>query len=247
MFIDSHAHLFEPKIDLSKLDLSIVDRVLVPTYKMEQFEFVKQFCKENDKFFLSVGVHPKFIGSFDEKRLLDFVATNQKEIVAIGEIGLDSGYPDYDKQKQVLLTQLKIAKKFDLPISVHLRGNVFDDFWSLFYEFNLKCALHCFSGNEKDLTKALERDCFISFAANITYKGNVRLRNLAKLVPDENLLIETDSPSMAPSGFPRGSVNTSENIIYVADCLAKIRNTDLSHIANITTVNANKLFFKDKK
>jgi len=247
MFIDSHAHLFEPKIDLSKLDLSRVDKVLVPTYKMEQFEFVKQFCRKNDKFFLSVGVHPEFICSFDEKKFLDFVSTNQKEIVAIGEIGLDSGYPDYEKQKQVLLSQLKIAKKYASPISVHLRGNVFDDFWRLFDGFSLKCALHCFSGNETDLTKALDRDCFISFAANITYKGNVHLRNLAKLVPDDKLLIETDSPSMAPSGFPRGSVNTSENIIYVADCLAKVRNTDLSHIANITKANANKLFFKDKK
>ncbi len=244
MFFDSHAHLFDEKIDLQHANLSDIERVLVPTYRMEHIEFVRQFCLKNRKFLLSIGVYPEFVTTFNKTQFLSFVNEFKNEIHAIGEIGLDSGYPNYELQKKVLSDQLHLAKEFNLPVSVHLRGDVFNDFWSLFDGVNVPCALHCFCGSKDDLAQALVRGCYVSFAANLTYKGNVNLRNLAAMVPDEKLLIETDSPSMAPSGFPRGTINTSENISYVAECLAKVRNTDVVHIANVTKENANKLFLR---
>ena len=247
MYIDSHAHLFDEKIDLSIVNLDNVDRVLVPTYKMEHLDFVRKFCEANPKFYLAVGVHPEYIDSFEEGVFCQFVQKHRSKIYAIGEIGVDSGYPNLSRQIEVLRVQFEVAKVNNLPVSVHLRGDVFEQFFAVMKDFGIACVLHCFSGSEQNLTQAIERGYYISFATNLTYKGNVNLRKLAGLVPDDRLLIETDSPSMAPSGFPRGSVNTSENISFVADCLATVRGVTATHIAKITSQNANNLFFKGKK
>ncbi len=247
MYIDTHSHLFEDKIDLHTVRLDDLDKVIVPTYKLEHFDRVRLFCEQNPKCFLSVGVHPEYVSSFDEAKFLEFVSRYRKEIVAIGEIGLDTKYAPLAQQIDCFTFQLGAAMQFDLPISVHLRGAVWDTFFEIMQKYTVACVLHCFSGGEAELKKAIERGYMISFAANITYKANEQLRKLARLVPDENLVIETDSPSMAPSGFPRGHPNTSENISYVASTLARVRNTTIENIAAITSKNAEKIFFGDKK
>jgi len=245
MYIDSHAHLFDDKIDIKTVNLSSIDKVLVPTYKMEHLSKALSLCKAKSKLYLAVGVYPEYVGAFDKKDFSLFVEKNIKDIFAIGEVGLDRKFPNLTLQREVLMFQLELAKKFNLPISVHLRGEVFSEFFTIMNSFNLRCALHCFSGSKSDLQEALARGWFISFATNLTYKRNVALRELATLVPDNQLLIETDSPSMAPSGFPRGSVNTSENIHFVAETLAKARGQTVEHVALVTSQNANNLFFKD--
>lgn len=245
MFVDSHAHLFDDRIDLNQVDLANVDKILVPSYKMEHLGKVIQFCKTNSKFYPAIGVHPEYVADFNKDVFTNFVASNLKDIYAIGEIGLDTNYPNYLAQKDLFKFQLTIAKKYNLPVSVHLRGEVFSDFFATIKDFNQKCVLHCFSGNERELSTALDLGCYISFATNITYKGNVALRKISSMVPDDRLLIETDSPSMPPSGM-RGKVNTSQNILLVAETLAKVRGKTIEQIGLITSKNANEVFFKDK-
>ena len=248
MFIDTHAHLFDEKIERLKLDLSTILKVLIPTYKIEHFDKVKRFCSYDEKFCLAVGVHPQYIDTFDFEYFQNFVKTNLSNIYAIGEIGLDSAYPSFDRQKEVFIQQVKVASKYNLPISVHLRGNVFDDFFEIMAQFpEVKCALHCFCGGKSELERASKRGYYISFACNITYKRNVALRKLVSLVPPHLLLIETDSPSMAPSGFGRGAVNTSANVHFVAETLAKELNCSVEKIAKLTTQNAIKLFHLGSK
>ncbi|MBR4270788.1 MAG: TatD family hydrolase [Clostridia bacterium] len=249
MYIDTHAHLFEEKIKNTFMDLSSINKVLVPTYKLDHFDRALDFCLTNKKFYLAVGVHPEFIDSFDLSLFRDFIKSHTKDIYAIGEIGLDSSYPRFDEQCRVFVEQLRVAQEYSLPVSVHLRGEVFDKFFEIMDGFSqIKCALHCFCGGDKELQEATQRGYYISFATNITYKGNRILRRLASQVPSQLLLIETDSPNIAPSGFGRGTVNTSENIHFVAEVLAKELGKSLEEIAAITSENAIKLFgFMEKK
>ena len=244
MFIDSHSHMFDEKINIEKADLTLVDAIIVPSYNMENLSKVIDFCSKYKKCYCALGVHPNWADEYDNEKFLNIVLENKSKIYAIGEIGLDSlSNVDYLKQIDVFKNQLEIAEKLNLPITVHLRTKKdFDNFFNIFNSYNIKCAIHCFNSDLKDCKKAIKLGCYISFATNITYKRNVDLRKIALCVPFPNLLIETDAPSMLPASFKRRGINSSENVFYTAETLAKIKNCEISHIAKITFENANKLF-----
>ncbi len=244
MFIDSHAHMFDEKIDFEKIDLSLLDAIIVPSYSMENLDKVLNFCNKHKQCFCALGIHPFWCNNFDSNKYVNTVLSNKCNVYAVGEIGLDSLCEvDYLKQIEVFKKQLKIAEEFNLPISVHLRTKQdFNSFFSIIKNYKIQCAIHCFNGDLEDCQQAVDNGFYISFATNITYKGNRHLREIAVGVPFENLLIETDSPSMLPSCFKRKGINTSANIVYVAETLAKIKNCEVSFIAKKTFENANKLF-----
>ena len=243
-FIDTHAHLFDERINISEVDVSKLYAVLVPSYSMQNLKQSLDFCKQYDKCYCALGIHPQYIDDFDLNILDGLIKENIQDIYAIGEIGLDSGAKtDYQKQICVFTKQVGLAKKYNLPISVHLRTKIdFDNFFLIMQNYkDVQVILHCFNGDEDDLQKALDSGYYISIATNVTYKGNVKLRQLCKKIPLDKLLIETDSPNLLPSIFARRGVNTSQNIIYVVEQLANIKNEKNENISKTTTKNAKKV------
>ncbi len=243
LFIDAHAHLFEEKINKNLIDLSGVVGVIVSAYKRDNLRTVLDFCATNSKYFCTLGIHPEFANEYDLS-VQNMIELEAKNIVAIGEIGLDITYSmPYATQISVLLAQLDLAERLDLPIVVHLRKKQdFVTFFDYLKGRKLRGMLHCFNGDNEDLARALDLGLYISFAGNITYKGNENLRKIAKNVPFSRLLIETDCPSMLPAQFRRQGVNLPQNVQFVAERLADIFGVDILQIANVTKENAKNLF-----
>lgn len=244
-FIDTHAHIFSERIDFDSLDLSDVEAVLVPSYSMQNILIAYNFCIKHANCYLAVGVHPDYISDYDEQRLDSFISQHRESVYAIGEVGLDSNsLMDYSKQKNIFISQIQLSQKYDLPLSIHLRTKKdFNEFFEMLKIYPIRnFALHCFNGDADDLEKALALGAYISFATNITYKGNVKLRELCAKVPLDRLLIETDSPNMLPAIFARKGVNTPQNVIYVAQTISQKISISMQKIAEITSKNAKKLF-----
>ncbi len=243
MFVDSHAHVFDERINFEMIDLSNIDAIIVPSYSASNLQNALDCCSKNSKFHCMLGIYPEFASQVNAS-LVNFIREHSLQICGIGEIGLDETFlTPYKTQIFALETQLSLAQNLNLPASIHLHTKRdFETFFSIIQDYSVRCALHCFNGDLKDCETAINLGLFISFAGNITYKGRADLRSIAKIVPDENLLIETDSPSMLPSVFMRKGINTPNNIIYVAQKLAEVRGESVEYIAEITKNNAVKLF-----
>ena len=170
--------------------------------------------------------------------------SDDEKVVAIGEIGLDYHYDfaTHDEQKKIFREQIKIAKNKNLPIIVHNREADEDIFHILNEEQdgNLKGVLHCFSSNVDFLEKAINLGFHVSFTGNITFK-KVNLDEAVKKAPIERILLETDSPFMAPVPF-RGKRNEPLYVKYIAEKIAEIKNITIDEVISMTTSNAKKLF-----
>lgn len=220
--------------------------------------------------YASVGIHPHSSGEIDDngfeqlKGLLRVPSgVRAKKIVAIGEVGLDF-YPVRDycattKEKNVsngvyrnfspVDTQKKLFRKFvdlslaaNLPLIVHSRQAEEETLGILKEKAGkLKGVLHCFSGSRDFLKRCLDSGFYISFTCNITYKKSDNLRELVKFIPGDRLLLETDSPYLAPEGM-RGKRNEPVNVKLLAKAVAELRNCDIEALAKSTTENARRLF-----
>ena len=240
MFIDSHSHLFDiknPNIDFSGVDASIV-----LSYNVSNFDTALDFCLNHKNCFCGLGVYPKFATSYNTEAE-QFIIKHAENIVAIGEIGLDSTFGNFAAQIDAFSQQIALASKLDLPISVHLRTKQdYEQFFNITTGTTQKAVFHAFHGDKADCTRALDLGCYISFAGNITYKRNQYLRDLVKYIPDDRLLLETDSPSMLPATFQRHGENYPANIRYTAEIVAALRNKTVEQIAEITRQNAINIF-----
>ena len=169
--------------------------------------------------------------------------SKEPKVVAIGEIGLDyyRGISSVKGQKQLFTTLLDLAKSQSLPVIIHCR-QAQEDTFKILKEKKITCGVvHCFSGDEVFLRQCLDLNLHVSFTCNLTYKKAQRLRNLARLVPLERLLLETDAPFLPPEGL-RGRRNESGYLKYLAEKLAQIKGVDKDEIARVTTANAKALF-----
>ena len=239
MFIDSHSHLFA--IEDSKIDMADIEKALVFSYDVANFDLALDYCKKHEKCACGLGIYPEFALNYDQNAE-NFIKAHRHDIVAIGEIGLDSTFPNYSKQIEAFLGQIALAKELNLPISVHLRNlEDYQHFFDLFKR-DVPCVLHAFHGDMNIAKRAIDLGCYISFSGNLTYKRNVLLRKVAKIVPDAQLLIETDSPSMLPAGLNRGEKNVPQNIVFTAKTLATVRGVELGDICLLTRENAKKVF-----
>jgi TatD DNase family protein len=169
---------------------------------------------------------------------------DNKKIVAIGEIGLDYYWNKENKeiQKEYFIKQIELANKFDLPIVIHSRDAIEDTLDILKKNtLNKKGIFHCCMQNAHLIQEALKLGFYISFAGPITFKNSKHAEEVIKLVPLERILIETDSPYLAPEP-KRGTRNDSRNVKLVAEKIAKVKQMDLDEISKITYENAKKIF-----
>jgi len=253
MLIDSHCHIdgeeFEPDreevIERAK-KAGVIAMLNVGTGNPlgNSFEKTVELANKHDFIFASVGIHPHDAKEYDEqteKRLIALVESNKK-VVAWGEIGLDFYYnhSPHEKQKEVFRRQICVALDLKMPIIVHSRDADEDTLKILLEECSHENfrggIMHCFGGSTEMAKILLENGFLISFAGNITFKKAENLRQTAKVVPLEKLLIETDSPYLAPVPM-RGKRNEPAFVTHTAKFLADLYEVDFEILAKQTTKN----------
>lgn len=219
--------------------------MLCVSIDLEKYPAMLKQVADYPQISVSVGVHPmaKKESKFDAAQLKK-LASNKK-VVAIGETGLDYYYHKGDKawQQERFRTHLKCAVELNKPVIVHTRDAGQDTLDILRSENVQKCGgvIHCFTESLEFSEEAIELGMMISFSGITTFNNANALREVARQVPDENILIETDSPYLAPVPH-RGKQNWPSLVSHVAEKLADIRGTTVEHIAEVTSNNYYKLF-----
>jgi len=258
--IDAHCHL-EYIENMEEVAEQVRKRMLAAVCSVPNPKHVEQILELRKKFsdciFVCIGFHPEVAFDYTAKEIeshIEFIKSRRKEIVGIGENGLDYNWvKEKDKQertKEIFIQFIDLAKELHLPIIIHARNNpesklqdAFSDILKILTDENAKdVVMHCFSGNEKTLEYALEQNYWISFATIIARSD--KHKRLAKKTPIENMLIETDSPWLDPDS-PKGSLqltNRPWKIERSAEIIAEIKGKTKEEILHITTENAIKAF-----
>lgn len=253
MFIDSHCHI--DFYDNNRTDEIIknankvgVAYMLNACASRSSFQKIIDITTKYDCVFGAIGQHPEEaeregIVSIDE--LLNFI-TKSKKIIAIGETGLDySGdTPNKNLQIQNLLNHITVARKTNLPLIIHNRDSNEDMCEILTSEMKkekFKAVIHCFTADLKMANTMLDLGFYISASGIITFKKAEELREVFKSIPNDKILIETDSPYLAPTPY-RGHENQPSFVIEVAKQLAVLKDLGIDEIGNITTSNFEKIF-----
>ena len=202
-----------------------------------------------DELYATVGISPNDVQEIqDEKEQLNIIeqlALNKK-VVAIGEIGLDYYWNKENKevQKSMFIEQIEIANKLKLPIVIHTRDAVSDTLEILKeHTVNKRGVFHCCPLNRELVKEALKLGYYISLSGVITFKNAKNAEEIINLIPEDRLLIETDSPYLAPEPV-RGTRNNSMNVKYVAEKIALVKNKTVEEIADITFNNTKRIFEK---
>jgi TatD DNase family protein len=252
MLVDSHAHLEMPQFeeDLPQVlqrarDWGIRAIVTCGTHLQDSRRAV-DLAAEHPEVFASVGIHPHEANTFSPDTLasLKDLALHPK-VVAIGEMGLDF-YRELSPRKvqiEAFRAQIRLAKEMGKPVIVHAREAQSTVLKILEEEGGgeVRGVLHCFSGNTAMATKCLDMGLFISIPGVITFKNSAQLRNVVLHVPLDRLLLETDSPFLAPIPF-RGKRNEPAFLRYTAQKVAKVLKVTVEEVAEKTTRNAMSLF-----
>ena len=251
--IDSHCHLdHEPLLsDLPNVikrskDVGI-EKLLTISTTLESFERIKKIIKIDEMIYGTIGIHPHESG--DDQITSDFIVENLNKnprIIGIGETGLDFFYNHSNKDKQIFSFKQHIdaSIKTKVPLIIHSR-NAEDETFDILNSYkdqNLKILMHCFTGTKKFAEKLLTLNSFFSASGIITFKNSIELQETFKFLPLDKILIETDSPFLAPVPN-RGKKNEPSFIDFTAKKLAEIKNISKTELIKSTTDNFNKLFF----
>ena len=249
MLIDTHCHLFfdELKEDLSSVlkraaDLGVTKFICVGT-NIEDSKESYNLALDYENIFSTAGVHPHDTEEVAENYIDElYNLLKDKKVVAVGEIGLDyfKELSDISVQKKIFAEQLELAQKINKPIVFHNRDSD-DDIINTLSEFpNVYGVAHCFSSTYDVAKKLIDMGFYISFSGNLTFK-NSHLPDVAKRLPIDRLLVETDSPFLSPVPH-RGKTNEPGRARFVADLLARLHNLSINEVAQITTTNAKAIF-----
>lgn len=249
--IDTHAHIDTEAFDadreemLERAQSSGVESIIIPGIEVKDFDRVLNLADSYEYIYCGIGIHPHHSNEIKE---VDFYRVESlcgnKNVVAVGEIGLDYYYDfsPVEVQHNVFKKQLGIAKSLDMPVIVHNReaDNDIINILKAEQNGNLRGVLHCFSSPVETLNEAVDLGFHISFTGNITFKKST-LSEVVKAAPLDRILLETDSPYMTPVP-KRGKRNEPSNVNYIAEKIAEIKNISIQEVISMTTGNAKKLF-----
>jgi len=245
MYIDSHCHINFPELKtnidnvLSNMKDKKITNALCVSVELDSFPEVLAMAEGYDHIYASVGVHPDYedIREPSVGELVKIAADHQK-VVAIGETGLDyfrlKG--DLTWQRDRFRNHIRAAKEAKLPLIIHTR-QAQDDTIQIMTEEGADQArgvMHCFTESYEMAKQALDLDFYISFSGIITFKNAEDLRETAKKIPLDRILIETDSPYLAPVPN-RGKLNEPSNVVYVAEKIAELHNCSVDKVAEQTS------------
>ena len=254
MYIDTHCHIDDKRY--TDIDSVIneylrdgITKVINVGCNVKSSIDGKNLAEKYDSVYFAAGFHPSDINDFNDSSLNEIKKLlSHKKCVAVGEIGLDYHWQPYDKnlQQKGFISQLEVAKEYKLPVSVHLRDAT-EDAIKLFKDNKDKLAyggvIHCFSGSVETAKTLLDLGFYIGFGGTLTFKNANKLLDVARYVPIDKCLTETDSPYLAPHPH-RGETNTPKHIPLVVYKLADLKGVSMEEMANAVYNNAHELFKK---
>lgn len=248
MIIDTHCHLgkddyenIEEIINHFEGNIMIASGTDINSSK-EVLEIVNKY----PNVYGSIGIHPEFSDNIndDDYKTLEDLLQNDK-ILGIGEIGLDYHYPETnkEKQKEVFIKQIEIAKRNNKPIIIHTRDAICDtyDIIKKTEAYVVPITIHCFSESLEMATKFIKLGCKLGIGGVLTFKNGKKLKEVVSNIDIDNIVLETDSPYLAPEPL-RGTKNEPKNVYLVADKLAELKEMSVEEVIRITTENAKKQY-----
>lgn len=252
MLVDSHVHLDDGRFDrdrdklIERFEQDGISYVLHAAYDLQSSIKAVNASEKHEKIYASVGYHPHDAkDATDESLQIIRSLTKKSKVVAIGEIGLDYHYDHSprDIQKKWFVEQIRMAKELDMPYIVHDReahGDIFNIMKAEQYS-GTRGIMHCYSGNVELAREFIKMGFLISIAGPITFSNARKTKEVAKEIPLEHLLIETDGPYLTPVPF-RGKRNEPAYVRYVAQEIAAIKDISFEAVAEATTGNFKRLF-----
>jgi TatD DNase family protein len=252
-FIDTHCHLDSDDFDrdrpeiISRAIAAGVERMVVIAVTAESSAAVVRLTAENDTVYAAVGIHPNYTAEArpdDWDRVVALAGS--PKVVALGETGLDRyrDHAPFDLQQEYFARHIALSQQRGLPFVVHMRSCEADVLAMLRDAAKrglLIGVMHSFTGDEAMAAECIALGLYISFAGMVTYKKSDALRAVAATIPADRILVETDSPYLAPQPL-RGKRNEPANVVHTAVCLAAVRGQSVEDFAAQTTANARRLF-----
>lgn len=246
--VDTHAH-----IDMSENVSEVIKnandngikKIIIPSVEEEYFEKIIQITEDYDNVFCQLGLFPSEAKKWS-KEVKDKIRklAQHPKVVAIGEIGLDYYWDKsfVEEQKQMFIEEILLANELNLPIVVHDR-EAHKDSIDIVKEYNKasQVVFHCFSGSVEMMRECVKNNWYIALGGVVTFKNAKKMKDVAKEIPLDYLLLETDSPYLTPVPY-RGKENQPAYIKYVAEEIANLRNEPVEDIIKITTANAERVF-----
>ena len=256
-FFDSHSHYNDEKFDLdrekiiNKTKEEGITKFVCAGYDVESSKQAVDIANKHDFIYVIAGISPNDVPKSEEEtqnlvfKIEEIIKKDKlKKVVAVGEIGLDYYWNKENKQIQIKLfeKQIELANKYNLPIVIHTR-EALEDTIKILKENNVvkKGVFHCCPLNRELVKEALKLGFYISFAGPITFKNSKNAEEIVKMVPIDRILIETDSPYLAPEP-KRGTRNDSTNVKLVAQKIADFKEISIEEVAKITYENAMRIF-----
>lgn len=257
--IDTHAHIdfedYDADFDnfLAEIVANGVEKVVIPGVIPQGFDKIIGLAEKYDNLYAAIGVHPSELKDVaDGWEVITEKLLSHPKVIAVGEVGLDYYWDkeeeNHNLQKQVLLTQIELAKKYKLPILIHDREAHGDCFEILSENIHgeIPVVMHCFSGSPEFAERCLKEDWYLAFGGVLTFKNAKKMKEVVKITPMDKLLLETDSPYLTPVPH-RGETNSPAYVKFVAEEVARIKNSTFEEVDEQTTKNAYKIFNFDGK
>jgi len=251
MFIDSHCHINFPELAenidevLANMRQNEVTHALCVSVNLENFPQILQLAEQHEHIYASIGVHPDHESDTEPTQAQLVKLAQHPKVVAIGETGLDyfrlKG--DLEWQRARFRTHIRAARECGKPLIVHTREAAQDTLRIMKEEGanEVGGVMHCFTESMEVALAAIEMNFYISFSGIVTFKNAISLKEVAQHIPLERMLIETDSPYLAPVPF-RGKLNQPAYVKHVAEEIAKLRGIPLDEVGRVTTENFRHLF-----
>jgi TatD DNase family protein len=246
--IDTHCHLnieefeldYKKVIEDAKAE-GVKEMIVIgidPISNQKAIELTRAF----DDIYATVGIHP---GVVDDHGIESIEALlKHKKVVALGEIGLDLYWrqDNIEKQKEIFIKQIELAIKYDMPIVIHTRSSFSEAYECVRpYKGKITGVFHCFSSTLEDAQKAIDLGFYVGIDGPVTFKNAKDIKDIAKHIPLDKILIETDSPYLSPHPF-RGKRNEPKRLTYIAQAIAELKGISKEEVERVTTLNAHKLF-----
>lgn len=249
MIIDSHSHYddeqFSADRDAVLLDLKNhrIEKIINVGYDLASSERAVRLSEQYDFVYAAVGFHPSDAQYCTDEALQQLVMLSKHpKVVAWGEIGLDYHYDNADQalQQAVFLRQMEIAKNLQLPVSIHTRDAMADTI-KIVKKIQTPGVFHCYSGSLETAKELVKLGYYLSFSGTVTYKNAKHVKEVAKWIPSDRYLVETDCPYLSPEPV-RGTRNDSKNLNYTVQQIAELRNIPVDQVIRESNENTRRLF-----
>ena len=257
MIVDSHCHLLHQKntnsvsVIVKNANDNGVNKLLNISTKEDEFEKVINLSKEYKQIYCSLGIHPhETLSARDSTYTKILELSKFNKVIGIGETGLDFYYNHSNKKSQIssFIKHIEISQETNLPVIIHMREAEDDVYKIINEQYKIKPfkgLIHCFTGSSEIIKKLLPYNFYFSLSGIVTFKNSTKLRNSVKTIPISNMLVETDSPYLAPEPM-RGKTNEPSYIIHTVEYIANMFNVSVEELSEKTTQNFFNLFNKAK-